>query len=117
MIKKTRIALALALTSFGFVAAGTSPAMAYACKAEFNGAQELIKEAEGMVKNDTDSRIQAMIAEAKGIAEAGITSHAKANQRHTGENGKFMHGDAVRKGRWAQSLANQAIFLMSGETR
>jgi len=117
MSKKSNIAFVLALTSFGFVAAGTSPAMAYSCGAEFATASELIAEAEGLVKKDTDSRILAMIAEAKGIAASGIISHNKANQRHTGDTGKFMHGDAVRKGRWAQTLANQAIFSMTGETR
>ena len=117
MLKTTSFALVLTLTSLGFVAAGTTPAMAYTCEAEFSAAKEAIAEAEALVKEDTDSRILAMIAEAKGIAEAGITSHRKANQRHTGETGKYMHGDSVRKGRWAQTLAAQAIFLLTGETR
>lgn len=117
MLKKTNIALVLTVMSLGFASAGTTPAMAYSCGAEFSAANELIAEAEGLVKKDTDSRILAMIAEAKGIAMAGIISHRKANQRHTGDTGKFMHGDAVRKGRWAQTLANQAIFLLTGETR
>ncbi|NQV85168.1 MAG: hypothetical protein HQ494_15260 [Rhodospirillales bacterium] len=117
MSKKTNIAFVLALTSLGFVAAGTTPAMAYSCGAQFKSANKIIAEAEGLVTKDTDSRILAMIAEAKGIAQAGIISHKKANQGHTGDVGKFMHGDSVRKGKWAQSLATQAIFLMSGETR
>jgi len=117
MLKTTKFALALTLASLGFVVAGTAPAMAYTCEAEFSAANELIAEAESLVKDDTDSRILAMIAEAKGIAAAGITSHRKANERHTGDKGKFMHGDSVRKGRWAQTLANQAIFLLTGETR
>jgi len=117
MLNRKNLVLALALAGFGSAAVGTTPAMAYSCGAEFKNAQELISEAESLVKKDTDSRILAMIAEAKGIAAAGIVSHKKANQPHTGDNGKFMHGDSVRKGRWAQSLANQAIFLLTGETR
>ena len=117
MSKKSNTALVLTLVSLGFVAAGAAPAMAYSCEAQFSAANELIAEAESLVKEDTDSRILAMIAEAKGIAAAGITSHRKANERHTGDRGKFMHGDSVRKGRWAQSLADQAIFLLTGETR
>jgi len=117
MSKKTNIAFMLALTSLGFVAAGTTPAMAYSCAAEYEAAEKIIAEAERLVTKDTDSRILAMITEAKGIADAGIISHKKANQGHTGAVGKFMHGDSVRKGRWAQSLATQAVFLLNGETR
>lgn len=117
MWKTTHFAAMLTLTSLGFIAAGTAPAMAYSCEAEFAAANELIAEAESLVKEDTDSRILAMIAEAKGIAESGITSHRKASERHTGDKGKFMHGHSVRKGRWAQTLATQAIFLLTGETR
>lgn len=117
MSNKTNAALVLAVAGLAFVTAGTAPALAYSCEAEFAAANDLIAEADAMAKDDTDSRILAMIAEAKGIAAAGITSHRKANERHTGDKGKFMHGDSVRKGRWAQTLANQAIFLLTGETR
>ncbi len=117
MLKTIKFALTLTLASLGFVAAGTAPALAYSCESEFSAANELIAEAESLVKEDTDSRILAMIAEAKGIAAAGITSHRKASQGHTGGKGKFMHGDSVRMGRWAQTLAKQAIFLLTGETR
>ncbi|NQV84937.1 MAG: hypothetical protein HQ494_14090 [Rhodospirillales bacterium] len=117
MLKGKNLILALALAGFGFAAVGTTSAMAYSCGAEYEAAEKLISEAKSMVKADTDSRILAMITEAEGIADAGIISHKKANQPHTGDNGKFMHGDSVRKGRWARSLANQAIFLMNGETR
>jgi len=116
MLKTTFTALALTLASIGFVAGGASPAMAYSCEGQFSRANELVTKAESMVKKDTDARILALIAEAKGIANSGIISHRKANERHTGKNGKFMHGDSVRKGKWAQSLAKQAIFLLSGDT-
>lgn len=94
-----------------------SAAFAYSCEAEFAKANQLVAEAEALVTENTDARALAMIAEAKGIAEAGIVSHRKATERHTGENGKFMHSDAVRKGKWAQSLAKQAIFLITGEIK
>ncbi len=117
MSKKTPIALVMAVTAFGFVAAASSSAMAYSCGAEFKAAKELIKEAQSHVTKDTDSRVLGLIAEARGIAEAGIVSHSKASQNHKGDVGKFMHSDSVRKGRWAQNLASQAIFLQTGEER
>lgn len=107
-------ALLLAVTvSLG----GISSAMAYSCKAVFQEAQQLIKKAESLVTPKTDSRIKAMIAEAKGLAEAGLVSHTAANERHVGSTGKYAHGDAVRKGRWAVSLAKEALFLLTGDPR
>jgi len=91
-------------------------AQAYSCEAQFALAQEIIKKAESLVTDTTDARILAMISEAKGIAEAGIVSHRKATEKHTGHTGKYMHGDSVRKGLWAQTLAKEAVFLMTGET-
>lgn len=93
-----------------------SPAMAYSCKAVFKEASGLIKQAEALVKEDTDSRIKALIAEAKGMAEAGLVSHVAADQRHTGDVGKYAHGDSVRKGRTAVSMAKEALFLLTGVT-
>ena len=117
MIKPLFTALALTVTAAAVTVTATQPAMAYSCQAQFNRAMQLVKEAEGLVKKDTDARILAMIAEAKGIAQAGIISHAKASQGHTGAMGKFMHSDAVRKGKWAQDLAKQAIFLINGDIK
>ena len=51
--------------------AGMSSAMAYSCKVIFSEAQGLIKEAETLVTSKTDSRIKALIAEAKGLSQAG----------------------------------------------
>lgn len=112
MLKSKYIAGALCLA-----AAGTSPVLAYSCEAEFAKAAQLVAEAEALVAENTDARVLAMISEAKGIAETGIISHRKATERHTGDVGKFMHSDAVRKGKWAQTLAKQAIFLMTGEIK
>lgn len=103
---------ALALT-LGLMA----PASAYTCNAVFGEAEKLISEAESKVKPDTDSRIKAMIAEAKGLLEAGRISHGQAAEKHVGPSGKYAHGDAVRKARWAADLAKEAIFLASGEPR
>lgn len=105
----------MAILIGGIAMAAPNRAMAYSCMTQFSHAEDLIKEAEELVKEDTDSRILAMIAEAKGIAQAGIISHQAASEGHTGEVGKFMHGDAVRKGKWAQDLARQALFLLTGE--
>ena len=111
------------LKSIGIIAATvlliitTGPAAAYSCKTEFTEAQALIQEAETLVKPDTDSRILALIEKAKGMAKAGIISHEKANERHIGDNGKHMHGQAVSMGRQAQSIAKEALFLLTGEPR
>lgn len=97
---------------------GSAPsAMAYSCNAVFKEAQQLIQEAEAKVTPETDSRILAMIAEAKGLAQSGLVSHSKANERHHGPTGKYAHADSVRKGRWAVSLAKEALFLLTGEPR
>ena len=95
----------------------TGSVLAYSCEAEFAKANTLITQAQELVTEDTDSRALAMIQEAKGIAEAGIISHRNATEKHTGEVGKFMHSDAVRRGKWAQELARQAIFIITGEIR
>ncbi len=115
MSKSLKSTIAALLLTGALSIATTGQAMAYSCSAQFEHANVLISEAEQFVKKDTDSRILAMIAEAKGIAQAGIISHNAASQGHTGEVGKFMHSDAVRKGKWAQQLAKQAIFLLTGE--
>jgi hypothetical protein len=117
MFKSIFNTIAFTLSVIGMTAAATTLAFAYSCESEFAEASQIVAEAEALVKEDTDSRILAMIAEAKGIAEAGIISHRKANEGHTGETGKFMHGDAVRMGKWAQTLAKQAIFSLTGEIR
>ena|SRR5437763_3443422 len=111
-IKKPAIALA-ALMLLG----GTGSALAYSCEGEFAKADALIKEAEGDIKPDTDARIKAMLAEVKGTLEAAKISHRQASEKHVGAMGKYMHGDAVRKGRWAQSLASEVIFLATGQPR
>ncbi len=110
--KKPAMALS-ALMLFG----GAGSAMAYSCEGEFAKADSLIKEAEGYITPDTDARIKAMLAEAKGTLEAAEISHRQASEKHLGAVGKYMHGDAVRKGRWAQSLAFEVIFLATGQPR
>lgn len=100
------LALALLTTSIG-------TAQAYSCQAIFQEAKQLISQAESKVTDKTDSRIKAMIAEAKGLAESGIVSHTAANERHVGDIGKYAHGDSVRKGRWAVALAKEALFLLT----
>ena len=109
--------ITIALIGICFTLSATAPVSAYSCNAEFEAAQELIKEAETLVKSDTDSRILALIEKAKGIANSGIISHSKASEGHVGATGKFMHGQSVSMGRQAQSVANQALFLLTGDTR
>ena len=94
-----------------------SSASAYSCQSEFNRANTLIQEAEKLVKKDTDSRIVALIEKAKGISRAGLVSHAKASEGHVGATGKFMHGQSVSMGRQAQSVAKEALFLLTGQPR
>ncbi len=106
-----KVVVAMALM-FGAGAAG-----AYTCEVEFSKADKVIEEAEAAIKRGTDARIKAMVAEAKGFLEAAKISHRKASERHVGDHGKYMHGDAVRRARWAQSLAAEAIFLATGEPR
>ena len=96
---------------------GAGSAMAYSCEVEYKKGESLIKEAEGYIKPDTDARIKAMLAEAKGRLEAAEISHRQASEKHTGSMGKYMHGDAVRQGREAQSLASEVIFLATGHPR
>lgn len=117
MHRSIRTAASLALLGLGVALLSPNQAEAYSCKSQFEAAQELIQQAEKLVKEDTDSRVLGMIAEAKGLAEAGIVSHDAASQKHTGHDGKFMHSDAVRKGLWAQELAKQALFLLTGEVQ
>ena len=97
--------------------AGASPAAAYMCEGMFAVAEERIKEAEAKVQPGTDVRIKQKIAEAKGLLESAKIGHRQATERHTGEIGKYSHGDAVRQARWAESLATEAFFLATGETR
>ena len=117
MLKSFHGVAAIALLGFGIAVTAPGQSMAYSCGAQYERAGELINQAEKLVKKDTDSRILAMIAEAAGLAQAGIVSHKPASERHTGKTGKFMHSDAVRKGKWAQELAKQAIFLLTGEVQ
>jgi len=115
MLKSIRHSIVASLVVGAIAITASTQSMAYSCMAQFERAQELVSQAEKLVKEDTDSRILAMIAEARGIAQAGLISHKRASEKHTGETGKFMHSDSVRKGKWAQDLAKQAIFLLSGE--
>lgn len=117
MIKRTYSTIAVALLGLVLAGGSATPALAYSCESQFASADRLIAEAQALIKQDMDARIKAMVAEAKGINDAAKLSHREASQRHTGADGKYMHGDAVRKGRWSQSLAKQAIFLLSGEPR
>jgi hypothetical protein len=94
----------------------STAAQAWSCETTFKEAMTQIEAAEALVDENTDSRILGMIAEAKGIAEAGIVSHRKSNEGHTKEVGKYRHSDAITKGREAQLLAKQAKFLITGET-
>lgn len=96
---------------------GVVPAMAYMCEGLFAVADERIKEAESKVQPGTDVRIKQKIAEAKGILDSAKIGHRQATERHTGDIGKYSHGDAVRQARWAESLATEAIFLATGVTR
>jgi hypothetical protein len=106
------VALSLILSTLAFAIPGQ--ALAYTCEAVYEAAETLIEQAEALVKPDTDSRILAMIEQAKGLADGGIASHRRASEGHTGDVGKFMHGDAVRIGRQAQDLAREALFLLTG---
>ena len=109
---RNKVTLPLILSTLTFAIPGQ--ALAYTCEAVYEEAETLIEQAEALVKPDTDSRILAMIEQAKGLADAGITSHRRASEGHTGDVGKFMHGDAVRIGRQAQDLAREALFLLTG---
>jgi len=110
--------LAGALVVLAFVSAwAANAAEAYTCEAVIKTAEERIKEAEAKLKPDTDVRIKARLAEAKGLLELAKINHRQASERHVGPVGKYTHGDAVRQARWAESLAREVIFLETGEPR
>lgn len=113
---KTQILLSTLLV-VGINLGTTTPVMAYSCNASAAEASKLIEEADSLMKADSDSRIKALIARAKGMLEASKVSHGAANQKHHGERGKYMHGDAVRQARQASAMAKEAIFLLSGQPR
>ncbi len=107
-----------ALVVLAFVTGwGVRAAEAYTCEVVIKTAEERIKEAEAKFKPDTDVRIKAKLAEAKGLLEAAKINHRQASERHTGPVGKYTHGDAVRQARWAETLAREVIFLETGEPR
>ncbi len=110
ILSKITTLLAVSVLAIGF----STNAQAYSCNKIFKEADGLITKAEAMVDDKTDSRIKAMLAEARGLANAGLVSHKAASQKHVGDVGKYAHGDSVRKGRWAVSLAKEALFLLSG---
>jgi hypothetical protein len=114
MAKRFVVAVAAAGLMAGW---GAGPAMAYMCEAMFSAAEERIKEAEGKIQPETDVRIKQKLAEAKGLLESAKIGHRQASERHTGPAGKYSHGDAVRQGRWAEALANEVIFLATGQAR
>ena len=113
ILLKSALNLSLLITILSIFS--ISSAYAYSCNAVFKEADGLIKKAEKMLNKKTDSRIKAMLEEAKGLAKSGLVSHKEANERHHGETGKYAHGDSVRKGRWAVALAKEALFLLSGK--
>jgi len=96
---------------------GVASASAYMCEGLFATAEQRIKEAEAKVTPETDVRIKQKIAEAKGLLDSAKIGHRQATERHTGDVGKYSHGDAVRQARWAESLATEALFLTTGEPR
>jgi len=117
MTSKFMVSNIIAMTAVMAMLLTSNPASAYSCKTEFNAAQKLVQEAQALVKPDTDSRILALIEKADGMSKAGFISHSRANQGHVGKVGKFMHGQSVSMGRQAQSIAREALFLLTGETR
>ncbi len=114
MVKRLVGALLVLAVVIGW---GVGAAEAYTCEVVLKTAEERIKEAEAILKPNTDARIRAKLAEAKGLLEAGKINHHQASERHTGPIGKYAHGDAVRQARWAESLAKEVIFLATGEPR
>jgi len=112
MFNTSKFRLSVFLISI-LTAGYSSLATAYSCKAVFFEANTLIKKAEKLVTPKTDSRIISMIEEAKGLAKSGLVSHSRASQNHHGKVGKFAHSDSVRRGKWAVSLAKQALFLLT----
>jgi hypothetical protein len=110
--------LAATLAVLGFVAGwGSGVADAYTCESVIKAAEERITEAEATLKPDTDARIKARLAEAKGLLEQAKINHRQAPERHIGPVGKYTHGDAVRQARWAEIQAREVIFLATGEPR
>ncbi len=83
ILSKFAILLATGVLAVGF----SVNAQAYSCNKIFKEADGLITKAEVMVTDKTDSRIKAMIAEAKGLANAGLISHKAASQKHVGDIG------------------------------
>ena len=112
---RTRMVSVMVAAAIGL--GGVAPAWAYMCEGMFAVAEQRIKEAESKLQPDSDVRIKQKIAEAKGLLESAKIGHRQATERHTGAIGKFSHGDAVRQARWSESLATEAIFLTTGETR
>ena len=96
---------------------GIRAADAYTCEVVIKTAEERIKEAESKLKPNTDVRIRAQLAEAKGLLEQAKINHRQASERHTEPVGKYTHGDAVRQARWAETEAREVIFLATGEPR
>ncbi len=96
---------------------GIRAAEAYTCEVVIKTAEERIKEAEAKLKPNTDVRIKAKLAEAKGLLEQAKINHRQASERHTQPVGKYTHGDAVRQARWAETEAREVIFLETGEPR
>lgn len=116
MSKSLQRTALIALISASAMFALPGQTLAWSCQSQYEEAERLIEKAENLVADDTDSRILAMLEQAKGLADSGIVSHAKASEGHTGEVGKFMHGNAMRQAAWAQELAKQAYFLLTTET-
>lgn len=117
MSNRTHLALASLSLLLALFLTGIQTVLAYSCEAEFSKAEQTINEAKAAVNEQTDARIKASLAEAEGLLKAAQISHRQASERHVGEHGKYMHGDAVRKARWAQTLATEVIFLATGDPR
>ncbi len=116
MLKPVRNTTFVALVTGMVALAVPGQALAWSCQSQYQKAEELIDRAEKLTTVNTDSRILSMLEQARGLADAGIISHERASEGHTGETGKYMHGDAIRKAIWAQDLAKEAYFLLTDET-
>ena len=97
MKKSIVFTLALAL----IVAWGVVPAMAYNCPVQIKQAEEVIKKAEAVAKSP---ETQKLLAEAKKLLSEAKGAHEQAK-------GRIDHGDAVRKAKTAQALAEEIEFL------
>ena len=97
MKKSIVFTLALAL----IVAWGVVPAMAYNCPVQIKQAEEMIKKAEMAAKSPETKKL---LAEAKKVL-------AEAKGAHEQAKGRIDHGDAVRKAKTAQALAEEIEFL------